>query len=89
MKKLATALGLFLLTIPSFAQENNEILTPIKPADAAPATFMSQEHMDEKKAGKIDAIKQEILANQDDLKKVNALREKLWRFENAIIVQPK
>lgn len=89
MRKLTITLGLLLMAIPSFAQEQTEILTSIKPENARPATFRDQAHMDEKKDAKIEAIKQEILANQDDPERVNKLRQTLWRFENAVILETK
>ncbi|MBK7130432.1 MAG: hypothetical protein IPM74_10175 [Crocinitomicaceae bacterium] len=67
--------------------EQNPILTGIKPADGQPVTFSSQAELDSTVPGKISALKEEILKNANDSVRVNYLRQQLWRFENAIVVE--
>lgn len=67
--------------------EENVLLTPIKPADGKPATFATQTELENTVPAKIAAIKEEILKNPNDTVRVNHLREQLWRFENAIVIE--
>ncbi len=100
MKKMMIAIGLFALSTGAIAQNSpnensvtiemsdNDLFTSIKPIDASPVVFPTQEELDAKIDGKIDAIKQQLVANQNDAEKVAYLKRELWRFENAI-VKPK
>lgn len=62
-----------------------EKMTPLKPADGRPFIFYSQTDMDAARVKKTDAIKIEIRQNHQNPERVKALREDLWRLENAIL----
>lgn len=87
MNKIILLVGVFMASTALFGQQNQELLTPLKPANEKPATFTSQAHMDEKKEAKIEAIKAQIIENQNNPERVKVLRQDLWRFENAIVVE--
>ena len=70
------------------ATEEN-IYTSLKPADGQPAVFSSQQEKDAKVQGKKDAVVLMIRENANNPEKVKYLREELWRFENAIVAEPK
>ena len=97
MKKIITFVGFFAFGVMVYGQtESNksttlvevtdqEILTSLKPEDAKPFVFASQADLDGSVPVKIQEIKAEILANKENAEKVIALRQKLWRLENAIV----
>jgi hypothetical protein len=95
MKKILLALALFSGGIAmnqaygqeSVKTEQNPLLTSIKPADGKPATFSSQTDLENTVPAKIAAIKEEILKTPNDTVRVNHLRQQLWRFENAIVIE--
>ncbi len=66
-----------------------EIYTPLKPKDGSPAVFGSKSDLEAKKQSKIDATLELIKKNKDKPELVMQYREQLWRFENAIVVEPK
>ena len=66
-----------------------EIYTPLKPKDGSPAVFSSKSDLEAKKQSKIDATLELIKKNKDKPELVLQYREQLWRFENAIVVEPK
>lgn len=66
-----------------------EIYTPLKPKDASPAVFNSKAEMEAKKQSKIQATLELIKKNKDNPELVLQYREQLWRFENAIVNEPK
>jgi hypothetical protein len=76
-----------------FAQQTNqertvniqELMTPIKPADGRPYVFNSQADLDAAREKKMEGIKMDIRQNADNPQRVKAMRENLWRIENAII----
>jgi len=88
MKKMILTLALGLTSMVVVAQSSSEI-TSLKPLDESPAVFSSQAEMDEKKSEKIAKMKVMIRENEGDEEKIKQLREELWRFENAIVVEPK
>jgi hypothetical protein len=69
------------------AQEGS-VYTSLKPADAQPAVFSSKEELDSKIQDKKNRTLEQIKLHADDPVKVKALREQLWRFENAIVQLP-
>jgi hypothetical protein len=69
------------------AKEEGSIYTSLKPADAQPAVFTTKEELDAKIQDKKNRTLEQIKTHANDPAKVKALREQLWRFENAI-VQP-
>lgn len=75
-------------TIPS-QETQKSIYTSLKPSDATPATFSTQEELNEKVPAKKSAIKDQITLNKDKPERIKQLREDLWRFENAIVVTSK
>jgi hypothetical protein len=91
--------ALLFLSLLSFSQNKTpvrtnsstqeEILTPLKPLDASPAVFSSAQELEAKKQGKINATRDLIRKNKNNAKLVVQYREQLWRFENAIVVEPK
>lgn len=95
MKRITLITLLLFATGSSFGQtENNRnqalteearLLTPLEPIEKNPAVFNSQAELDAKVAGKIDEIKQRILANTENAELVQQLRNDLWRMENAIV----
>lgn len=62
-----------------------EMMTPLKPADGRPYVFYSQSDFETAKISKTEAIKLEIRKHHDNPERVKALRENLWRIENAIV----
>lgn len=62
-----------------------ELMTPIKPADGRPYIFYSQADLDAAREKKIEGIKQDIRQNHTNTARVKAMRENLWRIENAIV----
>jgi hypothetical protein len=69
------------------ATQTEDIYSPLKPADASPAVFSSKEEMQsklqDKKYNTIELIRQ----NKDNPEQVKQLREQLWRFEHAIVIE--
>lgn len=61
------------------------IYTSLKPADGSPYVFGTQQELNDKQASKKGAILSEIKANEKNPERVKALREELWRVENAIV----
>jgi hypothetical protein len=47
--------------------------------------FGTQQELNDKQASKKSAILSEIKANEKNPERVKALREELWRVENAIV----
>jgi len=66
-----------------------EIYTPLKPKDGSPAVFGSKAELEAKKQSKINATRDLIRLNKDNAALVIQYRETLWRFENAIVSEPK
>ena len=62
-----------------------EMMTSLKPADGRPYVFYSQKDLEAAKAKKIDNIKQDIRRHHENPARVKALRESLWRMENAVV----
>ena len=89
MKKMLLTLVLGLSTMAVVAQSGNTEITSVKPADENPVVFSSQSELDAKKADKIEKIKVLIRENEGNADKIMYLRKELWRFENAIVVEPK
>lgn len=71
------------------AKTTEEIYTPLKPKDGSPAVFSSKAELEAKKQSKINATLDLIRLNKDNAALVLQYRESLWRFENAIVVEPK
>lgn len=71
------------------AKTTEEIYTPLKPKDGSPAVFSSKAELESKKQSKINATLDLIRLNKDNAALVIQYRESLWRFENAIVVEPK
>ena len=96
MKKTAfLAITVCLLSISANAQDasksnqnGKDVYTSLKPADATPAVFPTEQEMKEKKAFKMENIKLQIKENLNDTFKVRLLRYELWRFENAVVKTP-
>lgn len=65
--------------------QKREMTTPLKPADGQAYVFSSKEDLEAGKAKKADALREEILRNLENPEKVKALRENLWRIENAVV----
>lgn len=61
----------------------------IKPADASPYVFTTQEELNAKKQDKLNATHDLIEQNKDNPAKVKELRMNLWRLENAVVAEPK
>lgn len=70
-------------------ENSKSMYTPLKPSDASPATFSSQEELNTKVPAKKSAIKDQITLNKDNPEMVKQLRQDLWRFEHAIVVTSK
>lgn len=95
MKKILLTVALLsggALINQSYAQETettiqNPLLTSLKPADGKPATFSSQTELENTVPAKIAAINEEILKTPNDTVRVNYLRQQLWRFENAVVIE--
>lgn len=71
--------------------ESEEVLTkenisPLKPIDCKAFAYASSEELNLAKDTQSEIIKAEILKNWEDKKRVQQLREDLWRLEHAIIV---
>lgn len=64
--------------------ETTEV-TSLKPANASPATFSTKEELDKTVPMKIAKIKEMIKAEKND-ERIKVLREDLWRFENAVVL---
>ncbi len=64
---------------------SENIYTALKPADATPYVFGSQQDLNDKQASKKGAVLSEIKANANDPQKLQTLRESLWRIENATV----
>lgn len=62
-----------------------EMMTPLKPADGRPYVFYSQADLDAAKEKKTVRIKQDIRKNHENAGRVKAMRENLWRLENAVV----
>jgi hypothetical protein len=99
MKKytLVLVLCLFFVT-QNYAQDKNSelnknqketIYSSIKPDDIQPAVFNSQAELDSKVPTKKNNIILLIQQNQNDSVKVIYYRKELWRYENAVIQQPR
>lgn len=92
-------LALTLISLTGFSQNaakvktvksgTEDIFTPLKPADASPAVFSSKQEMDTKLTDKKNSTLDLIRQNKDNPETVKQLREQLWRFENAIVIEPK
>jgi len=94
MKVKIVLFVLFALTSRMLAQEKTaenkiavpeNIYTSLRPADAQPAVFSSQEQLNtciQDKKNKTIAL---IRENEKDPVKVKVYREQLWRFENAVV----
>lgn len=65
------------------------LFTPLKPKDGSPVVFSSRQELEQKKPLKINGIKDEIRVNQNNPEIIKHLREQIWRFENAIVIEPK
>jgi hypothetical protein len=90
MKKNLLVLCFCLIAGGIFSQTAKDaIYSGLRPADAKPAVFSSQAEMDAKKESKKNAIKDLITQNSTDPVKVKMYREELWRFENAVVAEPK
>ncbi|MBK9283158.1 MAG: hypothetical protein IPM51_02430 [Sphingobacteriaceae bacterium] len=63
----------------------DDIFTGLKPENPTPVVFNSEEELNNKKAFKIENIKNQIRENINDTAKVRLLRYEIWRFENAIV----
>jgi hypothetical protein len=92
-KSLILVAGMLVLSLHGTAQDkkmanvNENIYTALKPADQKPYTFGSQAEMDAKRQSKKDAVIAEIKVNSNNPEKVKALREQLWRIENATVLK--
>lgn len=73
----------------STTAEPSSLFVSIRPADGKPAVFPTQQELDEKIEDKIDKIKQLILENQHDPVVLERLKQDLWRFENAVVQEPR
>ena len=62
-----------------------ELMTPLKPADGQPYVFYSLEELKAAQDKKAESIKRAIRESFDNEPKVKALRENLWRLENAMV----
>jgi len=71
------------------AKTTETIYTPLKPKDGSPAVFSSKAELEAKKQSKINATRDLIRLNKDNAALVIQYRETLWRFENAIVSEPK
>ena len=80
------SLNIFAQTEKKIEEKNsNDIFTALKPENPTPVVFNSQEELDNKKAFKIENIKNQIRENINDTAKVRLLRYEIWRFENAVV----
>lgn len=97
MKKNLTSLIFAALTSISLAQNKSEkssktnenIYTSLRPSDLQPAVFSSQNELNEKIEDKKNKTLLLIKENKDDTLKLRIYREQLWRFENAIVLEPR
>jgi hypothetical protein len=94
MNKFLLFLGILLLgffSTNTFAQENSvtnssdEVYTALKPADAKPMIFYSQEELELAVPEKIESCKLAISENLNTPERVQYNREQIWRLENAIV----
>jgi len=93
------ASALIFMSLSAFSQQNTpvktdsqvqeEVFTPLKPLDASPAVFSSKQELEQKKPLKINGVKDEIRIHKNNPEMIKQLREQLWRFENAIVIEPK
>ena len=93
------ASALIFMSLSAFSQQNTavktdsqvqeEIFTPLKLLDPSPAVFTSKQELELKKPLKINGVKDEIRLNKNNPEMVKQLRQQLWRFENAIVIEPK
>lgn len=96
-KSLLLAISLFAFSTITLAQVKStdnkvikeNIYTSLKPADGQPAVFSSQEELNGKLQDKKDKTILLIKENEKDPVQVKMYREQLWRFENAIVQEPK
>jgi hypothetical protein len=70
---------------PSVRAEQNDDTSPLKPADATPYVFSSEEDRAASVAKKREAIVADIKKNSGNAAKTRELREELWRLDNAIV----
>jgi len=89
LKKLVMALSMGIISLTINAQSSDTEITSIKPKDATPVVFSTQEELDSKKVEKIEKIKDQIKQNIGNDEKTLYLRQELWRFENAVVSTPK
>jgi hypothetical protein len=86
-----SCVGISQTPTPGKTQEKTaeEIYTSLKPKDGAPAVFSSKAELDAKKQSKIHATLDLIRLNKNNPALLLQYRETLWRFENAIVAEPK
>lgn len=89
LKKMLMALSMGIISLTINAQSSDTEITSIKPKDATPVFFSTQEELDSKKVEKIEKIKDQIKQNIGNDEKTLYLRQELWRFENAVVSTPK
>jgi len=68
---------------------SQSIYTALKPVDAKPYVFGSQQELNDKQANKKGVVLSEIKANENNPEKLKTLREELWRIENATVINKK
>jgi glucan phosphoethanolaminetransferase (alkaline phosphatase superfamily) len=74
---------------PKTKNASGSIYTALKPIDASPYVFGSQQELNDKQANKKGVVLSEIKANANNPEKVKTLREELWRIENATVITKK
>ncbi len=70
-----------------FTDEQYSSITSLAPKDKMPHVFNSQEDLDLLKNHRIIDAKNIILKGKLSMETVQKIREKIWRFENAIVEQ--
>lgn len=90
IKLLSTALLFIWISVahaqaPQQEKAKTDIYTPLKPKDASPYVFSSEQELRDKKQQKKNAVLDQIKQNENDREKVLRLREQLWRIENAVV----
>lgn len=74
---------------PKTNNASGSIYTPLKPIDASPYVFGTQQELNDKQANKKGVVLSEIKANANNPEKLKTLREDLWRIENATVLNKK
>ncbi len=66
---------------------DQSVINSLEPKDGNPVSFFSQEELERTVPVKIEKLKSDIYSGNYSEDKLKILREQLWRFENAIVIE--